>query len=63
MHKKEYDLWRKKFLRGLLFTYIKMSVFLIDRHWKYKYLTCQKTAIKSVIKVLDNWFVRIDYAS
>ena len=37
--------------------------FLIDRHWKYKYLTCRKSAIKSVTKVLNNWFVRIDYAS
>ena len=40
-----------------------VTLFLIDRHWKYKYLTCQKSAIKSVTKVLNNWFVRIDYAS
>ena len=54
---------------GLLVTLLMKKVvaaqplFLIDRHWKYKYLTCQKSAIKSVTKVLNNWFVRIDYAS
>ena len=54
---------------GLLVTLLTKKVvaaqplFLIDRHWKYKYLTCQKSAIKSVTKVLNNWFVRIDYAS
>ena len=53
---------------GLLVTLLTKKVvvaqplFLIDRHWKYKYLTCQKTAMKSVTKVLNNWFVRIDYA-
>ena len=54
---------------GLLVTLLTKKVvaaqplFLIDRHWKYKYLTCQKSAIKSVTKVLNNWFVRIDYVS
>ena len=54
---------------GLLVTLLTKKVvaaqplFLIDRHWQYKYLTCQKSAIKSVTKVLNNWFVRIDYVS
>lgn len=54
---------------GLLVTLLTKKVvaaqplFLKDRHWKYKYFTCQKSEIKSVTKVLNNWFVRIDYAS
>ena len=54
---------------GLLVTLLTKKVvaaqplFPTDRHWKYKSLTCQKSAIRSVTKVLNNWFVRIDYAS
>ena len=54
---------------GLLVTLLTKKVvaaqplFLIDRPLECKYLTCQKSAIKSVTKVLNNWFVRIDYAS
>jgi len=36
-------------------------LFLIDRHWEYKYLTCQKSAVKSVTSVLDKMLVRNDY--
>ena len=48
---------------GLLVTLLTKKVvaaqllFLIDRHWEYKYLTCQKSAIKSVTNVLDNSLV------
>ena len=36
-------------------------LFLIDRHWERKYLTCQKSAVKSVTSVLDKMLVRNDY--
>ena len=52
---------------GLLVTLLTKKVvaaqplFLIDRHWEYKYLTCQKSAIKSMTNVLDKMLVRNDY--